>query len=203
MLAFTSVPRRQPCVLQVDREPHSVKIPSFRWKFQPPRSRLPSKGFDGEVTRAQRCPRRTISICDTVLLWLRCRTFFRRHTDGTLLLLNIGDTIRNCWLQKGLSQGDLEQRTGLLRCYLSRVENGHTIPSLGTLAKIAGAMAVPLSQFFSDWGPGGNGSRSLSRLSENEVRFLRQIQRDAANLNESDRKLVLAMAKKMAAKAVR
>ncbi len=54
--------------------------------------------------------------------------------------MNIGETIRNFRLQRNMSQGDIEKRTGLLRCYLSRVENGHTIPSLDTLAKIAGAM---------------------------------------------------------------
>ena len=66
--------------------------------------------------------------------------------------MNIGETIRNYRLQKGMSQGDIEKRTGLLRCYLSRVENGHTIPSLDTLAKIAGAMEIALSQFFSESG---------------------------------------------------
>ena len=64
--------------------------------------------------------------------------------------MNIGETIRNYRLQKGMSQGDIEKRTGLLRCYLSRVENGHTIPSLDTLSKIAGAMELPLSQFFAE-----------------------------------------------------
>jgi len=57
--------------------------------------------------------------------------------------MNIGETIRNFRLQRSMSQGDIEKRTGLLRCYLSRVENGHTIPSLDTLAKIAGAMIWP------------------------------------------------------------
>ena len=51
--------------------------------------------------------------------------------------MKIGTTIRAYRLQKGLSQGDIEKKTGLLRCYLSRVENGHTVPSLDTLAKIA------------------------------------------------------------------
>ena len=64
--------------------------------------------------------------------------------------MNIGETIRNFRLQKGMSQGDIEKRTGLLRCYLSRVENGHTIPSLDTLAKIAGSLEVPLGQFFAE-----------------------------------------------------
>ena len=64
--------------------------------------------------------------------------------------MNIGETIRSFRLQRGMSQGDIEKRTGLLRCYLSRVENGHTIPSLDTLSKIAGAMELPLAQFFAD-----------------------------------------------------
>lgn len=54
--------------------------------------------------------------------------------------MNIGSTIRGYRLQKGMSQGDVEKRTGLLRCYLSRVENGHTVPSLDTLQKIASTL---------------------------------------------------------------
>src|SRR5574337_352969 len=99
--------------------------------------------------------------------------------------MNIGETIRNYRLQKGMSQGDIEKRTGLLRCYLSRVENGHTIPSLDTLAKIAGAMDLPLSHFFADSGH-SNGSKGLPQLSEDEVRFLSQIRRYAVSLNESE-----------------
>ena len=117
-------------------------------------------------------------------------------------LMNIGETIRNYRLQKGMSQGDIEKRTGLLRCYLSRVENGHTIPSLDTLTKIATAMELPLSQFFSDTNH-GNGSKGLPQLSEDEVRFLSQIRRYSTSLNDSDRKLVLAMVKKMASSAAR
>ena len=114
--------------------------------------------------------------------------------------MNIGETIRNYRLQKGMSQGDIEKRTGLLRCYLSRVENGHTIPSLDTLSKIAGAMELPLSQFFAEPGH-SNGSKGLPQLSDDEVRFLSQIRRYATTLNDSDRKLVLAMVKKMASNA--
>ena len=116
--------------------------------------------------------------------------------------MNIGETIRNFRLQKGMSQGDIEKRTGLLRCYLSRVENGHTIPSLDTLAKIATAMEVPLAQFFAD-DHSDNGSKSLPQLSEDEIRFLTQIRRYSSSLNDSDRKLVLAMVKKMAAGAAK
>lgn len=115
--------------------------------------------------------------------------------------MKIGTTIRGYRLQKGLSQGDIEKRTGLLRCYLSRVENGHTVPSLDTLSKIASALDLPLSQFFAEDALG----RELDthRLSDDELRFLTQIRRYSSNLNDSDRKLLLAMVKKFAATAVR
>src|SRR3954469_8760844 len=100
--------------------------------------------------------------------------------------MNIGETIRNFRLQKSMSQGDIEKRTGLLRCYLSRVENGHTIPSLDTLAKIATAMELPLAQFFADQhheaGSGAsNGKPAAPQLSEDEVRFLAQIRKYSPN----------------------
>ncbi len=115
--------------------------------------------------------------------------------------MKIGTTIRTYRLQKGLSQGDIEKKTGLLRCYLSRVENGHTMPSLDTLAKIAGALDLPISQFFAEDAL----SRQLNsqKLSDEELKFLTQIRRYSANLNDSDRKLLLAMVKKFAATAVR
>ena len=116
--------------------------------------------------------------------------------------MNIGETIRTFRLQKGMSQGDIEKRTGLLRCYLSRVENGHTIPSLDTLAKIAAAMDVALAQFFAE-SNSDNGGKGLPQLTEDEVRFLTQIRRYSGSLNDSDRKLVLAMVKKMAASAAK
>jgi transcriptional regulator with XRE-family HTH domain len=110
--------------------------------------------------------------------------------------MNIGGTIRAYRLQKNMSQGDIEKRTGLLRCYLSRVENGHTVPSLETLQKIAGALDLQLAEFFSDETIGRD--MSALRLSEDEIRFLTQIQRYSSRLNENDRKLLLAMVRKFA-----
>ena len=115
--------------------------------------------------------------------------------------MKIGTTIRAYRLQKGLSQVDIEKKTGLLRCYLSRVENGHTVPSLDTLAKIAHALDLPIAQFFA--------SDTLAlqmntqHLSDDELRFLTQSRRYSSNLNESDRKLLLAMVKKFAATAIK
>jgi transcriptional regulator with XRE-family HTH domain len=116
-------------------------------------------------------------------------------------LMKIGTTIRGYRLQKGLSQGDIEKRTGLLRCYLSRVENGHTVPSLDTLAKIAHALDLPLAQFFAEDSLGRE--LNTQKLTDDELRFLTQIRRYSTNLNDSDRKLLLAMVKKFATTAVR
>src|SRR5580658_6740004 len=52
--------------------------------------------------------------------------------------------------EKKLSQGDIEKRTGLLRCYVSRVENGHTVPAVETLEKFARALEVPMYRLFYD-----------------------------------------------------
>ena len=64
--------------------------------------------------------------------------------------MEIGRKLRKLREERNLSQGDLEERTGLLRCYTSRVENGYTVPSVGTLVKYARALDVPLYRFFTD-----------------------------------------------------
>jgi transcriptional regulator with XRE-family HTH domain len=114
--------------------------------------------------------------------------------------LSIGTTIRGYRLQRGMSQGDIEKRTGLLRCYLSRVENGHTVPSLDTLAKIAQAMEIPLSQFFAE--EGAPAELQGASLNDDEIRFLSQIQRYSSSLTDSDRRLLLAMVRKFAATVI-
>ena len=114
--------------------------------------------------------------------------------------VNIGEVIKSYRSQRGLSQGDIERRTGLLRCYLSRVENGHTVPSLETLAKIAEAMDISLADFF----PGTETPRDketqkmLGELSQDEIRFLVEIKRYSSTLSDGDKRLVLAMIRKMA-----
>ena len=112
----------------------------------------------------------------------------------------IGDRLRDLREQKHFSQADIEKRTGLLRCYVSRVENGHTVPSLETLAKIAEAMDISLADFF----PGTETPRDrdtqkmLGELSEDEIRFLSEIKRYSTSLSDDDKRLVLAMIRKMA-----
>jgi len=114
--------------------------------------------------------------------------------------VHIGEIIRRYRGDRGLSQGDIERRTGLLRCYLSRVENGHTVPSLETLAKIAEAMEITLADFF----PGEESARDrdtrkmLGEMTEEEIRFLAEIKKYSGGLSDGDKRLVLAMIRKMA-----
>ena len=60
----------------------------------------------------------------------------------------IGNRLRQLREEKKFSQGDIERRSGLLRCYISRVENGHTVPAIETLEKLARALEIPLYQLF-------------------------------------------------------
>jgi transcriptional regulator with XRE-family HTH domain len=119
----------------------------------------------------------------------------------------IGDRLRALREEKDFSQGDIEQRTGLLRCYISRVENGHTVPAIETLEKFARALEVPMYQLFYDgeeppklpnlpkrklstkavWGDSGKDARTLAKF--------RQL---LSRANEGDRRLLLFMAQKMA-----
>src|ERR1700676_3282885 len=105
--------------------------------------------------------------------------------------VNIGEVIKSYRSQRGLSQGDIERSTGLLRCYLSRVENGHTVPSLETLAKIAEAMKISVADFF----PGTDSMQDLqtrkllSELSQEEILFLTEIKKCSTTLSNDDKKL--------------
>jgi transcriptional regulator with XRE-family HTH domain len=72
----------------------------------------------------------------------------------------IGTRLKELRESKNLSQGDVEKRTGLLRCYISRVENGHTVPPIETLEKMARALEVPMYRLF----PAGEVPAGLSKL---------------------------------------
>jgi len=65
-------------------------------------------------------------------------------------MLVISQRLKDARELRKLSQGDIESRTGLRRCYVSRVENGHTVPSVETLEKLARALELPLYELFYD-----------------------------------------------------
>jgi transcriptional regulator with XRE-family HTH domain len=122
----------------------------------------------------------------------------------------ISTRLRKLREERNLSQGDIEKRTGLLRCYISRVENGHTVPSLGTLEKLAAALEIPLFQLFYD----GEEPPTLPHLSErlgaeevlrdreseSDQKFLQQLKRIIGRIGEQDRELVIHTARKLAAR---
>jgi transcriptional regulator with XRE-family HTH domain len=122
----------------------------------------------------------------------------------------IGGRLRQLREEKNLSQGHIENRTGLLRCYISRVENGHTVPSLGTLEKLAAALEVPLFQLFYDGAeppPLPHLSERLSaeevlrdRESESDQKFLQQLKSIIGRIGEQDREFVIHTARKLAAR---
>ncbi len=120
--------------------------------------------------------------------------------------MDVGDRLKQLRELKGQSQGEIEERTGLFRCYISRVENGHTIPSIETLEKFARALEMPLYQILyegekppkpletevdakEDWASGGKGRRMFSKL-----------QKAMKKMSVPDRALLLYLAVKVVGK---
>jgi len=112
----------------------------------------------------------------------------------------LADRIRELREYKILSQGDVEKRTGLMRCYISRVENGHTVPALETLERLSRGLEVSLYQFFyvkeqssatkphsfdrrKDWASYGKGHRVFSKMC-----------RVLSKISHKDRQILLIMA---------
>src|SRR5258708_38619236 len=115
------------------------------------------------------------------------------------------DRLRALREEKKLSQGDIEKRTGLLRCYISRVENGHTVPAIETLEKMARALEIPMYQLFYDGDeppkllnlPKRKTDEDLWGGSGKHARFLNKLRRLLGKSDANDRKLVMHMAQKM------
>jgi len=110
--------------------------------------------------------------------------------------MNLGESIRRIRQAKGLSQGEMQKRTGILRSYLSRVENGHTVPSLATLQRLAVAMGVALADFFAAEGEGATASTPLP--SDTASQYLGELKNYLPQLSTQQRQELLEMVKEMA-----
>lgn len=119
----------------------------------------------------------------------------------------IGNRLKELREEKKLSQGHIEKRTGLLRCYISRVENGHTVPAVPTLEKMARALEIPMYKLFYDGdGPAKapavfkaeSADDGLWGKSGKDAKFLKQLRRLLGKASEGDRKLILYTLQKMA-----
>lgn len=139
----------------------------------------------------------------------RSDQFFKRwltHRNSEAHMM-IGDRLRDLREAKHLSQGDIEKRTGLLRCYVSRVEHGHAVPGIETLEKWAHGLQVPLYQFFydedeppqvptvlrsskqkpnNDWASRGKGLRMFTKMRQ-----------ALSRMRAEDRSLLMHMARKV------
>ena len=120
----------------------------------------------------------------------------------------ICDRLRELRESKNLSQGDIENRTGLLRCYISRVENGHTVPAMETLEKLARALEVPLYQLFYDGEKPPQLPALLKRKTSDDIvwgssgknaLYLHKLRKCLSKSAERDRKILLSVAQKLAA----
>jgi transcriptional regulator with XRE-family HTH domain len=119
----------------------------------------------------------------------------------------LGEKLKALREAKNFSQGDIEKRTGLLRCYISRVENCHTVPAIDTLEKLARALEVPMYQLFYE----GTNPPKLGNLpkhpkssgewgsSGQDEKMLNQFRRYLSRADEKDQKMLLHLAQKMAA----
>lgn len=119
--------------------------------------------------------------------------------------MQIGQRLRELREEKKFSQGDIEKATGLLRCYVSRVENGHTVPSVETLEKWARALDMPLYRvMYEGTEPpkplklAPETDKNLWGYAKNEAKELSQLQRNLAKLDPKERTILLGFAGRIA-----
>ena len=116
----------------------------------------------------------------------------------------IGNRLKELRESKNLSPGDIEKRTGLLRCYISRVENGYTVPGVETLEKMARALEVPMYRLFHD----GEVAPGLTKMKPTkddefgskgrEADYFSKLRRLLAKMEPKNQNLLLHMAQKVA-----
>ena len=121
-------------------------------------------------------------------------------------MLMIGERLRTIRESKNLSQGDIEQRTGMMRSYTSRVENGHTVPSIETLAKYAQALDIPLYQIFYDGEEVPKKIKGLDldgkKLSSSDRREIESLGRQFAKLKDARQRACALLVAKLAQSAL-
>jgi transcriptional regulator with XRE-family HTH domain len=115
----------------------------------------------------------------------------------------VGERLKAVCESKKMSQGDIEERTGLLRCYVSRVENGHTVPAIETLEKWTKSLGITMSQLFADNGEDAKPlvalkSDRIPKLDRAAQNSLRRVGEAFARMKKRDIDLVTSMARQFA-----
>ena len=119
----------------------------------------------------------------------------------------IGQKLREIREAKNMSQVEIAEATGLVQPYVSRVENGHTIPGVETLEKWASALKVPLYQILYDGEEppkplklSSNHNRELWGSSARDLHDLKRLRQFLSKMNEQERELLLSLAGRMASR---
>jgi transcriptional regulator with XRE-family HTH domain len=118
--------------------------------------------------------------------------------------MDVGCRLRMLREQRKVSQGDIEQRTGLLRSYISRVENGHTVPAVETLEKFARALEMPLYELLYD----GPQPPSISKEADanewgssgKDERFLNKLRYCLSRMSEPEREILMSLTGQLASR---
>ncbi len=114
-------------------------------------------------------------------------------------MTSVGERIRQLREQKGMSQGDIERSTGMLRAYISRVEHGHTVPSVESLERFAAALGIPLYQMFCHTnGPEPAMVSPTTEQDKEEERFVLLLRGCIHNMEQANRELLLDLARRLA-----
>lgn len=117
--------------------------------------------------------------------------------------MQVGERLKAIRESKNMSQGDIEKKTGLLRCYVSRCENQWTVPNLTTLEKWSAALGVSLSELFADNGKPAKPLAALQnghtpKLNKAAANGLHRIQSAFAKMDGRDIAIVVGVAQKLA-----
>jgi transcriptional regulator with XRE-family HTH domain len=117
----------------------------------------------------------------------------------------VGERLRALREEKNFSQAEIEKRTGLMRCYISRVEHEYTVPAVETLEKFARALEVPTYQLFYDGEYPPELPNLPTRKNGNEwgserkdARLLAKFCQLFGRMDKDDLKMLLFMTQKMA-----
>jgi transcriptional regulator with XRE-family HTH domain len=119
----------------------------------------------------------------------------------------IGQKLRELREAKNMSQLEVSQTTGLVQPYVSRVENGHTIPGVETLEKWATALKIPLYQILYEGEEPpkllkicGNHNEDLWGTSRRDSRDLKRLRQFLAKMSTREREMLMSMAARMASR---
>ncbi len=116
-----------------------------------------------------------------------------KKIDPQLEDLGIGGKIRDLRQRRRYTLQDLSAKTGLSKPLLSQVENGHVMPPVATLLKIARALEVNISYFFQE--EEQEQKVSVTRASERK-RLSRRSHQDAAEVGYEYESLELHKSRK-------